>query len=112
METDGDEALAKQGNILKVVKVQNGGEHHDAGSGGAAANGVHEENGHATEGNSRTGHIKAKTTLKENGIKGRIRSSGCLRIFTVAVLLFLAPARAVTLWDQFPNPAGHSLILN
>ena len=46
METNGDEALAKQGNTLKVVKVQNG-DHHN---GGAASNGVHEENGHA-EGN-------------------------------------------------------------
>ena len=45
METNGDEALAKQGNTLKVVKVQNG-DHQN----GAASNGVHEENGNA-EGN-------------------------------------------------------------
>jgi len=58
METDGDEALAKQGNTIKVVKVQNGGEHHDAGSGGAAANGVHEENDHTEEGASRFQGVK------------------------------------------------------
>ncbi len=49
METNGDEALAKQGNTLKVVKVANGDHHQN----GAAANGVHEENGHA-EGNIQT----------------------------------------------------------
>ena len=31
------------------------------------------------------------------------------RIFTVAFLLFLAPAGALTLLDQFSNPAGQSL---
>ncbi len=43
----------------------------------------------------------------KNWIKGRIRNGGFLRIFTVAFLLFIATAGALTLREQFPNPAGH-----
>ncbi len=41
-------------------------------------------------------------------IKGRIRLLG---IFTVAFLLFLAPAGGSNPGGQFSNPAGHSLAL-
>ncbi len=41
----------------------------------------------------------------------QVRSSGFLRIFTVAFFLFLNPAGALTLQGYFFNHAGHSLTL-
>ncbi len=47
--------------------------------------------------------------MKKIRTKGRIRSGEFLHIFTVAFILILTPAGALTMQGQFPNPAGHSL---